>query len=285
MVMPELPELEVIKAILNRETSGNKIENLVFIKPYILKGFFTGYEKTFPSRLKKIDRRGKFLVFHLENPMFLVIHLMKSGRIKIVRGSIKVSRFTSFCAQFSDTRRMEVVEYGKEKMAKVYIVKDTKAISGFINLGIEPFDPSFTEVSLKELLNDEKKKLKNFLKDQRKIAGIGNAYADEILWDAQLSPFKSSISLSDVEIKNLFSSIISVLKNAIKDVEKAAEGQIFKKEPRDFMKVYNKKGQPCPRCTRNIEWVYSKKNTIYYCPSCQTEGKIFKDRRLSKFLK
>lgn len=283
--MPELPELEVIKKILSREIIGKEIEVPVFAKPYILKGIFPGYEKSFPSRIEKIGRRGKFLLFQLKSSILIVIHLMKSGRIRIVPEKGKIDKFTACYARLNDGRQLDIVEYGKEKMAKIYFVRDTVNIPGFNNLGIDPFDPSFTEEYLKTQLFKERKKLKIFLKDQSMIAGIGNAYADEILWDAKLSPFKSSDLLSDSEIKNLSNSIIEVSRNSIKEIEKAAKGIFFKKEPRDFMKVHNKKGEPCRRCGSKIEWVYSKKNAIYYCPHCQTEGKVFKDRRLSKFLK
>ncbi|TES90754.1 MAG: hypothetical protein E3J87_09315 [Candidatus Cloacimonadota bacterium] len=219
--MPELPELEVIKNILAKDITGKEICCPVFTKPYILKGFFNGYGKFFPSRIEKIERKGKYLLFHLTNKVIIVIHL----------------------------------------------------------------SPSFTESYLKAQLLKERKQLKIFLKDQNKIAGIGNAYANEILWDAQLSPFKSSDSLTARDVKKLFSSIRKVLRNGIKEIEKRVRGKLFIKEPRDFMIVHNKKDAPCPGCENKIEWVYSKKNTTYYCPHCQTKGKIYKDRRLSRFLK
>lgn len=283
--MPELPELEVIKNILAKDITAKEIGCPVFTKPYILKCFFNGYEKFFPSRIEKIERKGKYLLFHLTSKAIIVIHLMKSGRIKIAKGEGKIDKFTACYARLNDGRRIEVVEYEKEKMAKVYIVQNPKSIPGLLNLGIEPFSPSFTESYLKAQLIKERKQLKIFLKDQSRIAGIGNAYANEILWDAQLSPFKSSDSLTDRDVKKLFSSIRKVLRNGIKETEKRAEGKLFIKELRDFMIVHNKKGEPCPGCGAKIEWVYSKKNTIFYCPHCQTRGKIYKDRRLSKFLK
>ena len=283
--MPELPELELIKKILNREIIGKEIEIPVFTKPYILKGIFPGYEKAFPSRIEKIERRGKFLLFQLKSSLRIVIHLMKSGRIKISPEKNRVGKFTACYLKLNDGRVIEIVEYGKEKMAKIHIVKDSSNIPGFRNIGIDPFDKKFTENYLKKLLVKERKKLKLFLKNQKKISGIGNAYSDEILWEAQLSPFASSDLLNDTEIANFYCSIKKVLRNGIKEIEKRTKGKIVMKEPREFMQVYERKGEPCPRCGSKIEWVYSKRNRTYYCPKCQTGGKIYKDRRLSKFLK
>ena len=283
--MPELPELEVIKNILTKDITGKEIGCPVFTKPYILKGFFNGYEKFFPSRIEKIERKGKYLLLRLTSKAIIVIHLMKSGRIKIANEKIKRDKFTACYALLNDGGRIEVVEYGKEKMAKIYIVQNPLSVPGLLNLGIEPFSSSFTESYLKARLLKKRKQLKIFLKDQSRIAGLGNAYANEILWDAQLSPFKSSDSLTARDVKKLFSSIRKVLRNGIKEIEKRVGGKLFIKEPRDFMKVHNKKGAPCPGCENKIEWVYSKKNTTYYCSHCQTRGKIYKDRRLSKFLK
>ncbi|MCK4234781.1 hypothetical protein KAX75_10150 [candidate division WOR-3 bacterium] len=245
--MPELPELELIKKILNREIIGKEIEIPVFTKPYILKGIFPGYEKAFPSRIEKIERRGKFLLFQLKSSLRIVIHPMKSGRIKISPEKNRVGKFTACYLKLNDGRVIEIVEYGKEKMAKIYIVKDSSNIPGFRNIGIDPFDSNFTTNYLKELLTKKRKNLKLFLKDQKKISGIGNAYSDEILWEAQLSPFASSDLLNDTEIANFYCSIKKVLRNGIKEIEKRTKGKIVMKEPREFMQVYERKGEPCPR--------------------------------------
>jgi formamidopyrimidine-DNA glycosylase len=283
--MPELPELEVVKGVLTKEIVGKKIESLDFVKPYILKKFFPQYRDRFPTMISKINRRGKYTIIYLENSTVLVIHLMKSGRIHFGNPEKRIDRYTSCYAVLSDGRRLEVKEYGSEKMAKVFIVTSTSEIPGLISLGIEPLDPSFTVEKLQEIIHTRNKKLKYFLKDQSLIAGIGNAYSDEILWEARLSPFQFSHSLDPKEVASLHHAIVSVLKSACEEIKIRTKEILPRKEYREFLRVYHKKGENCPRCRGKIEWVYSKKHTIYYCPSCQTKGKIYKDRRLSHFLK
>jgi formamidopyrimidine-DNA glycosylase len=282
--MPELPEIEVIKTVLLNELTGKEIQEPVFTKPYILKSFFKDYQSYFPSLLCHIDRKGKYLFLTLKSNVIIVIHLMRSGRIFISNISTKLNKFIACYIPYNN-KRLEIAEYGKEKMAQLYIVKALDEIQGLSSLGIDPFDKSFTEGVLKILLYREKDRLKQFLKNQTKIAGIGNAYSDEILWDSKLSPFTYSHSLKESDISNLYTSIKQVLTHAIKSIEHRSCGTLSRKEQRDFLKVYEKRGKPCPRCNTAIEWVYLKKNTTYYCPHCQTRGKIFKDRRTSKFLK
>jgi formamidopyrimidine-DNA glycosylase len=146
------------------------------------------------------------------------------------------------------------------------------------NLGLEPLSREFTPDMLENLLKSERKQLKRLLCRQSKIAGIGNAYADEILWKAGLSPFKISTNLSKRETEKLYEAIISVLSWAIQQV------MCLKRiEKRDFLQIHGRKGHLCPRCRDKIRVVSFSQGDTYYCATCQTGGHKLKDRRMSKF--
>jgi formamidopyrimidine-DNA glycosylase len=160
----------------------------------------------------------------------------------------------------------------------IYITPKEVALPRISNLGIEPLDKKFTVANLKELLRSDVKQLKSFLCSQSKIAGIGNAYADEILWYAKLSPFKLSANLEDQEIKRLHKSVIHVLECAIEQVRTSE-----RLGKRDFLNIHRKKGQRCPKCKDLIQLVSFARGDTFYCPKCQTGGKKLKDRCMSKF--
>lgn len=283
--MPELPELEVYKEILSRELAGKTIGVPRFLKPYILKSFPPDYESRFPSKVNAIKRRGKRLLLLLDNGLILCIHLMRSGKLRIQKDTAKPTKFTACILPLDDRRILTISEYGKEKIARFHITDDTNQIPGFASLGIEPLDEALSPSQFHSLLHQEKKKLKQFLTDQRVLAGIGNAYANEILWDAGLSPFSSTTSLSESVAKRLLDSIRKTLQHAIVEIRAQLRVSDLPKDHRHFMSVHGKKDESCPRCGDTIRWVYSTKSTTYYCPTCQTKGKILKDRRTSKFLK
>jgi formamidopyrimidine-DNA glycosylase len=283
--VPELPELEAFKEVLAEELNGKTIERPHFLKPHILKAFPPNYEERFPAEVLGIDRRGKYLHFSLDNGLTLYIHLMKSGRIGLQRATAKPNKFVACSIHIDDGRALRIAEYGKEKMARFYMFEANRYPPGFERLGIEPLDPSLTAERLADLLRREKRRLKQFLTDQHVLAGIGNAYANEILWNAKLSPFSVTASLGNTETAALLSAMHKTLKDGIAKTSAQLKDLALVKVDRQFMAVHGKKDEPCPRCGDRIRWVYARKNTTYYCPTCQTGGKILKDRRTSKFLK
>jgi formamidopyrimidine-DNA glycosylase len=283
--MPELPELEVYKELLAKELNGSTIAKPVFLKPYILKGFPKDYEKRFPTSIISVERRGKYLVLGLNNNLVIVLHLMRSGRIRLQSRKSKPNKFIACTMDMDGGRIFQLVEYGKEKMAGFYIAENPNQVPGFSTLGIEPFDSSLDKKRFRGLLKKENRRLKQFLTDQRVLAGIGNAYANEILWDAKLSPFSNTFSLSEAESSRLLESIRATLKRGIEQTRHLLKTADFTKENRQFMAVHGRKDEHCHRCGDTIRWVYTSKSTTYYCPTCQTGGKILKDRRTSRFLK
>jgi formamidopyrimidine-DNA glycosylase len=208
----------------------------------------------------------------------MVVHLMLHGSIKFSLPGSKPKKSSAALLSFNDGTVLEFNERGSKKRMSIYTVPKDVSLPRITNLGIEPLDKKFTVAGLKQLLRSDAKQLKSFLCSQSKIAGIGNAYADEILWHARLSPFKLSANLDDADIKRLRRSIIHVLEWAIKQV-RMSEPQ----GKREFLNIHGKKGQVCPRCGAQIQIVSLARGDTYYCPKCQTGGRKLKDRRMSKF--
>lgn len=318
--MPELPELEVLKENLILQIKDKKIKKLQILKPYILKNpftplenralcrdmeknksslakpvrktytngsrvasnipsdFLTGFAEGFKGeRVEGIKRRGKFLIMKLSKYK-IIIHLMLRGSIKYVLPVVKIKKSAAALINFEDGTMLEIIESGHKKRVSMHIISKDESLKQIEKLGLEPLENDFTVEKLKDLLQGESKQLKSFLCDQKKITGIGNAYADEILWQARISPFKITTNLDNKEIKTLHKAIVEVLEWAIEQVR----GKGFS-EKRGFLKIHNKKDNPCPRCGERILSIRFSNKETFYCPECQTKGKKLKDRRMSKF--
>ncbi len=274
--MPELPEIEVLKENLLSQIKGKGIKQFQVLKPYILKSYVEG--DLCDEKIKTVERKGKFLLITLSNHK-LVIHLMLRGVVRYCSSSSdKIKKSVAALIRFKDGALLEMSERSSKKRMSVYVLKKDESLRKIEVLGIDPFDHGFSSKKLKDLLYSESRQLKSFLRRQSKIAGIGNAYADEILWHAQLSPFKITTNMNDEEIKKFYKAIRYVLEKAITIIRK--EGISEKK---DFLKIHGKKGKPCPRCGGSIEAVSFSSIETSYCPKCQTKGKKLRDRRMSKF--
>ena len=275
--MPELPELEVLQRRISTSIRGKRIEVLRILKPYVLKELFEG--DLADQIVKDVKRRGKYLIIETDSHC-LTVHLMLRGALKYYSRTFKPKRSTAALLVFTDGTVLEFSEGGSQKRMMICITPIDKSPARIANLGIEPFSDAFTVAALGLLLKKERKQLKVLLCCQSKIAGIGNSYADEILWKAGLSPFKMSTNLTSDEIQKLHNAIIGVLKWAIQEVLRTRQ-----MDKRDFLRIHGKNGQPCPVCGDNIESVSFSKSDTYYCPTCQTAGKKLKDRRMSKFFR
>lgn len=273
--MPELPELEVIKQRLKPLVVGNSIKEFKILKPYVLRSYFDG--SMCGERVKDIVRRGKYLEFWLTSYR-IYVHLMLHGSIEYVIRSAKTKKSATAMLVMEDGARIEFSEKTAKKRMAIYVVPIDENLARIEKLGIEPLSEEFTVAALSTLLKKERKQVKSFLCRQSKIAGIGNAYADEILWKAGLSPFILSTNLSAQETERLHSAIIDVLTWAIKNVSYSK-----RLDKRDFLQVHGKKGYPCPKCGDIIRTVSFSLSDTFYCPTCQTGGHKLKDRRLSKF--
>ncbi|HHE05094.1 MAG TPA: Fpg/Nei family DNA glycosylase [candidate division WOR-3 bacterium] len=279
--MPELPEVEVLVKNLKKMIVQRKIRDVQLIKPYILKTAKPSFRELVNRRVQDVRRRGKYIIVELYPTLFLIYHPKLTG--SIVRNNI-VRRDSSFALKMGNDYIL-FSEAGTKKISEIYLIEGIENFKPFRLLGPDPFSQEFTPQYIVKKFRGQGSWIFTMLINQRFISGIGKAYANEILFDAKISPFKPARQITTEEAENLYISTRKVLRKAIKEIEKMVGDRLLLQEKRPFTKVYRKKGKPCPVCSTEIEWVSFKDYAIYYCPNCQTGGKIFKDRRLSKFLK
>lgn len=275
--MPELPELEVMRENLQSKIKGKKIQKITIFKPYILKNYLR--ERLEGESIKDIERRGKFLIIELTSHR-IIIHLMLRGSIKYSLPAHRVKKSIAASIEFDDGTVLELSEAGHKKMMSLYVLPKHEMVGCVANLGVDPLSNSFTPDKLKTILHQEPQQLKTLLRNQRKISGIGNAYADEILWKARISPFKLSTKLTSSEVKALHRGITETLRWAIAQIKKRGIS-----EKRDFLHIHQKQNLPCPRCRNPVCRVSFSRFETFYCPRCQTKGRILKDRRMSKLFR
>ena len=275
--MPELPEVEAWVRELDPLVSRSLIEKAGPAHIATLKTFAPPLTELHGRRFEGARRRGKNLLFPVEGAdLVLRVHLMSAGRLRYVPPGGKTPKTSMFRLQFSDGGELILTEGGKKKRAGVWLVSSEQLDEDLGHLGPDALE--LDSAALREILTRERRQLHPLLRDQRAIAGIGRAHANEILLRARLSPFKASTELSDDEIERLSEAIHEDLTRALELREQG------KGDPVVYL-VHNRLGEPCPQCGTPIARVDFEEHTIYYCPSCQTGGRLLKDRRLSRLLR
>jgi formamidopyrimidine-DNA glycosylase len=281
--MPELPEVEITARLIGAAVAGAQIESALTPGIYSLRSFDPPLSAIEGRKLTQITRRGKLFVVGVEDDLSLVIHLMSAGRLQLydTRASLR-DRTSRLLLRLADGRELRLREFGTKQAAWVKVltpegVQDEEHIA---TLGPEAYpDPP----ELGPLL-DAPRPLHGLLRDQRVIAGIGRSWVDEILHAAKLSPFKRGSELSDEEAERLREAIVSELGRALAHYEEHLTLPIKDKLPMP-LRVHRRNGEPCPRCGDQLEAVFYEDYVMCYCPTCQTDGKLLKDRRLSRLLK
>jgi len=277
--MPELPDLEALKEALAPKITGRKITAARPLRPGILKTVTPPIDSLVGERFTGISRRGKHLILTLRPDLHLVVHLMLAGRFILCRSDLRLTKATGLVVSFADGEDLRLVENGPVKLVRVHIVADPIDVPEIAEAGIEPLSPQFTVEALAGMVQGCRRQAKKLLTDQRVIAGIGSAYADEILFSARISPIRYINTLSEEEIFRLHKAIVEVLKNAIGEIRTRLGDTLFTDEVRDFLKVYKRTGEPCPVCGTRIEEIRYAQTRTYYCPSCQSAGRRLSDRR------
>ncbi len=222
----------------------------------------------------------------------LVMHLMRNGRVQLVprpvgrdastRGGRDLALVIALCGG-TDLR---MIEMGPKKAASVWLYRAGEEARGpLAALGVEPLSDGCTPEALAPMLREERMRLKPFLLSQRHMTGIGNAYADEILWEARLSPQALTTALADPEIARLHAATVTTLERAIDAHRADLAGALPMKEPLSLLRVHRHGNEPCPRCGTPIAVIYYEDRETYYCPSCQAGGKVYADRRRSRLLR
>jgi formamidopyrimidine-DNA glycosylase len=281
--VPELPEVEITARRIGAAVAGAGVESVVAPGINALKTFDPPLDALAGAALVGVRRRGKHLIVDAQDGLSLLVHLMSAGRLQLFdkRAGPK-DRTSRLLVRLDDGRELRLREFGTKQRAWVKLlrtdaVEDDESIAG---LGPEawPEPPPFEE------LLAEPRPLHSALRDQHVITGIGRSWVDEILWTAQLSPFKRADDLVPLESERLRDATISCLGSAIDRYEEVVTLPIPDKLPMP-LQVHRRQGEPCPRCGTTLEAVHYEDYVMSYCPTDQTEGRVLKDRRLSRLLK
>lgn len=281
--MPELPEVEITARLLSAALRGAEVEKAIAKGVSTLKTFHPPVESLSSKRITDVSRRGKLLVVNLGEDASIVIHLMSAGRLQLfdTHASLK-DKTLRFALRLAGGRELRLREFGTRQAAWVKLVRTTDLDDEepLRTLGPDawPVPPKIRQIFT------EPRPLHSALRYQRLIAGIGRSWADEILHAACLSPFSRANSLSDEEGDALQESIGSELSRGIAHYEKVLRIPIPDKYPIP-LRIHAHEKQPCPRCGDSIEAVSFESYSMCYCPTCQTAGKLLKDRRMSRLLK
>jgi formamidopyrimidine-DNA glycosylase len=275
--MPELPEMEAWRRQLNDPVSAFPIAKAGPAHIATLKTFDPPLRTLEGRRFAGVDRRGKRLLFPTDDgELVLLVHLMTAGRLKTLQAGEDGPKTPAFRLEFAGGSKLILTENAKKKRAGVWLLTPEQAQEELAHLGPEALGLRADELA--EILRRESRRLHPLLRDQRAIAGIGRAWSNEILHAAKLSPYALSTDLTDEEVARLAAAINDELSRGLALRESGAGDQ------RTY-RVHDKLGQPCPVCGTPIARVDFEEHTIYYCPSCQTDGRVLKDRRLSRLLR
>jgi formamidopyrimidine-DNA glycosylase len=275
--MPELPEVEAWVRELDPLVSAHPIERAGPAHVATLKTIDPPLAALEGRRLGGAERRAKNLLFPTEDgELVLRIHLMSAGRIRYLAPGAKGPKSPMFRLGFQGGGALVLTEGGRKKRAGVWLSTPDRVESDLSHLGPDALDVD--AAALGEILQRERRQLHPLLRDQRAIAGIGRAHANEILLRARLSPFKGSTELTEEEVDRLAATMHE-------DLSRALELRLQGKGDKDVYTVHNRLGEPCPQCGSPILRVDFEEHTIYYCAQCQTGGRELKDRRLSRLLR
>ncbi|WP_427132665.1 Fpg/Nei family DNA glycosylase [Pseudarthrobacter sp. S9] len=289
--MPELPEVAGLSAFLDTQLQGAVLTKVQIVSFAVLKTADPPYTALEGQEIIGVKRHGKFISLDASG-VYLVFHLAKAGwlqytesptaaRLRLGKGHI-AARFAFL--RGPEHLGVDLTEAGTRKSLAVYVVRDAQDVPGIASLGPDPLDSSFDGGTFAGILGSSSQQIKGLLRSQGVIAGIGNAYSDEILHAARISPFAIAKSLDSDSVQVLYDCIHSVLGAAVSDAVGKAPDQL-KDVKRSTMRIHGRTGQPCPVCGDTVREVSFADTALQYCPTCQTKGKILADRRTSRFLK
>jgi formamidopyrimidine-DNA glycosylase len=275
--MPELPEMEAWRRQLDEPVSAFPIERAGQAHIATLKTFDPPLDTLEGRRLAGAERRAKRLLFPTDDgELVLMVHLMSAGRLRYLQAGEAGPKTPAFQLGFQGGGRLVLTEAGKKKRAGVWLLTPEAAEAELEHLGPEALGLGADRLG--DILAEQPRRLHSLLRDQRVIAGIGRAWANEILHTARLSPFAPAQGLSPEQVSQLAAAIDSELERGLELRERGAKDM-------KVYRVHNKLHEPCFVCATPIERVDFEEHTIFYCPQCQTGGRLLKDRRLSRLLR
>ena len=292
--MPELPEVQALAEILDRRLRGRRIAGLTVASIAALKTYDPPVAALAGREVTGVQRHGKFLDIEAAAAaagvpsLHLVAHLGRAGWVRwrekpsearlVQRGPLAAR------LRFEDGAALDITEMGTEKRLALHVVRDPAEVAGVSRLGVDALDARLDLGRLRELLRGRPSTLKSALADQGVIAGVGKAYSDEILHAAHLSPFARGDRLDDATLGRLLAALRETLGSALEQA-RALDIDGLKEGKRSGMRVHGRTGEPCPVCGDTVREVSLASRSFQYCPGCQTGGRVYADRRMSRLLR
>lgn len=286
--MPESPEVQALADHLGGLAAGRAVARLDVVALQALKTFDPPPSALHGRTVTAVTRHGKFLDLEADG-LHLVLHLARAGWIRHRehlpttpprpgRGPLALQLL------LDDGSGWQVTEQGTTKRLAAYVVRDPEEVPGIARLGPDPLDDAFSRADLAAAAAGRSVRLKGLLTDQSLLAGVGNAYSDEVLHTARLSPYALASALDEEQLDRLYGALRSVLGEALERARGLAAGEL-KAEKKAGLRVHGRAGEPCPVCGDTVRQVVFAESSLQYCPTCQTGGRVLADRRLSRLLK
>ena len=286
--MPELPEVEALASFLRARAVGRVVARVDAPGIHVLKTYDPPASALAGLEVTGVARHGKFLDLDVSG-LHLIVHLARAGwlqwKVALSAAPPRPGKGPlGLRLHLDDGSGFDLTEAGTQKRLAAYVVRDPAEVPGVARLGVDPLSAEFTVDLLAGLLTGVRSQVKGVLTDQSLLAGLGNAYSDEVLWAVGLSPFKPAANLSAGDVARLHAAIVETLRGAVDRAEGLAAGRL-KAEKKSGLAVHGRTGLPCPRCGDTVREVSFADKSLQYCPTCQTDGKPLADRRLSRLLK
>jgi formamidopyrimidine-DNA glycosylase len=286
--MPELPEVESLAGFLRENAVGRAVARVDVVAISCLKTFDPPITALSGLTITDVTRHGKFLDLDVDG-LHLVIHLSRAGWL---RWKDKLPAVPprpgkgplAMRVHLDDESGFDLTEAGTQKRLAVYVVRDPQDVPGIKSLGPDPLKEGFDVEALAKILDGRRTQVKGVLRDQSVIAGIGNAYSDEVLHVAKISPYKLAATLTEAEVATLHEAIMTTLGDAV-ERSRGLAAKDLKGEKKSGLRVHGRAGEKCPVCGDTIREVSFADRALQYCPTCQTGGKPLADRRMSRLLK
>ncbi|MFN0281033.1 MAG: Fpg/Nei family DNA glycosylase [Kineosporiaceae bacterium] len=291
--MPELPEVEALAEFLRTRAVGRVVARVDVGSISVLKTYDPPPTSLAGLEVVGVTRHGKFLDLDVDG-LHLVFHLARAGWLRwsdnVPTTPVRPGKSPLALRVLLDDPDVEgrpgfdLTEQGTQKRLAVYVVRDPADVPGIASLGPDPLAESFDREALAEILRGSRQQVKGLLRDQSVLAGVGNAYSDDVLHAARLSPFAIAGSLDDAAVDRLWTAMREVLTGAV-DAARGKPAKELKDAKRAGMRVHGRTGKPCPVCGDTVREVSFADSSLQYCASCQTGGKVLADRRLSRLLR
>ena len=283
--MPELPDVTVYVERLEDRLAGRTLERIRLLNPFVLRSVSPPIASAEGKKILRLRRLGKRIVFELQGGLFLVLHLMIAGRLRWLEKDAKPPGRISLAAFEFENGTLLLTEAGTKRRASLHLVEGEAALAAMDPGGLEVLEAGLDDFAAQ--LTKDRHTLKRALTDPHLFSGIGNAYSDEILHRAKLSPFAKTVSLSQEDVKRLYDAARSILVEWTERLRREAGADLPEKVTafREGMAVHGRYRKPCPVCGSPVQRIVYAENETNYCARCQTGGKVLADRALSRLLK